>query len=268
VSTGCFSQRTVQAIGEGDIVFLGPNGVQSLSRLQSERSFPMQNMTKYIRDTLLREVNLENAYTISSSYNNQLGQYFLSLPASGAVWCIDLRRKYKDEVDDLCAVCTRWTMVATAMWDSNQNNAFYIARNAGYVGTYSGYLDEGVPYTFSYLSPWLNLGTDMAQHLKMLKRFEVILYTGGSTSASLTWNTDFGNNTKTGFLTIPAAGISSQYGVGQYGIAQYGGGNIIYLAKYPARSRGQYYQVGVTTQVVNNFSLQQIQLATKIGRIA
>src|SRR5579859_2531833 len=40
LSTGCFSQWTVQPIGEGDIVFLGPNGMQSISNLQNSRSFP------------------------------------------------------------------------------------------------------------------------------------------------------------------------------------------------------------------------------------
>lgn len=266
-STGCFSQWTVQQIGEGDMVFLGPNGVQSIANLQTSRSFPMSNLTKYIRDNLLAGVAGETVATIRSTYNNLLGQYFISLPNSSTIWCLDVRRVYKDEIGDECAICTSWTMQVTAA-HSTQSNLTYFARTAGTVGIYSGNTDEGVPYNFQYLSGWLNLGEEVAQKLKMLKRFESIIFSGGSNAITFTWNTDFGNNTNTATLSIAASGAISQYGLGQYGISQYGGGSSLTILKYDARARGQYYQIGVNATVSTLFSLQQIQLAVKIGRIA
>lgn len=267
LSTGAYSQWTVQQIGEGDLLFLGPNGIQSVSNLQNARSFPMSNYTKYIRDVLLYEVSNESPATIRSSYNNFLGQYLICLPNSGTVWCLDVRRKYQDDIGDICAICTNWTMTVTATHDT-QGNISYIARTPGTIGIYSGNTDEGQPYQFSYLSAWLNLGEQVAQKLKMLKRFEAILFSGGSNAVTFNWNTDFGNNTNTATFFIAAAGVASQYGLGQYGIALYGGGAGLTLLKYDARARGQYYQIGVNAAVSSIFSIQQIQLAVKIGRTA
>lgn len=267
LSTGAYSQWTVQQIGEGDLLFLGPNGVQSLSNLENARSFPMSNYTKYIRDTLLAQVSGETTATIRSSYNNQLGQYYLSLPNSGQIWCLDVRRCYLDEIQDTCAVCTNWTMTVTAM-HSTAANLTYLARTPGTIGIYSGNNDEGAQYAFDYLSAWLNLGEEVAQKIKMLKRFEAIIFSGGSAAITFNWNTDFGNAVNTATLSIASTGAASQYGIGQYGIAEYGGGSSLSLLKYDARARGQYYQIGVSATVTTLFSIQQIQLAVKIGRIA
>lgn len=266
-STGCFSQWTVQQIGEGDVIFLGPNGCQSIANLQNARSFPMTNLTKYIRDNLLAQVAGETTATIKSSYNNLLGQYLLSLPNSATIWCLDVRRTYKDDMGDECAICTQFSMTATSL-HTTQNNVSYVARTPGSIGIYSGNNDEGSTYQFSYLSGWLNLGEQVAQRLKMLKRFESILYSGGANAVTFSWNTDFGNNTNTATLTIQPSGVVSQYGLGQYGLSQYGGGSVLSIIKYDARARGQYYQIGVNATVSSLFSIQQIQLAVKIGRIA
>lgn len=265
--TGAFSQWTVQQVGQGDILFLGPNGVQSISNLENARSFPMSNYTKYIRDTLLAQVAGETQATIRSSYNNQLGQYFLSLPNSGQIWCLDIRRVYTDDVGDTCAICTNWNMAVTAT-HSTQHNVTYLARTPGTIGIYSGNNDEGAQYQFAYLSAWLNLGEQISQRIKLLKRFDAIIYSGGTSAITFNWNTDFGNAVNTATLSIAATGSISQYGLGQYGIAQYGGGSSLSLLKYDARARGQYYQIGVTATVSSLFSIQQIQLAVKIGRVA
>lgn len=266
-STGCFSQWTVQQIGEGDIIFVGPNGCQSIANLQNARSFPMSNLTKYIRDNLLSQIANESVVTIRSTYNNYLGQYLLSLPNNQTVWCLDVRRIYTDEIGDRCAICTSWGMTATAM-HSTQSNITYIARTPGTIAIYSGNSDEGSPYTFTYLSGWLNLGSQVAQKLKMLKRFESILFSGGGQAVTFSWNTDFGNTANTATLAISATGVASQFGLGQFGLSQFGGGSSLNILKYDARARGQYYQIGVSAPVSSLFAIQQIQLAVKIGRTA
>ncbi len=266
-NTGCYSQWTVQNIGQGDMLFLGPNGVQSLSNLSTSRAFPQGNVTKYIRDTLLSQVAAETTATVRSTYNTYLGQYYLSLPTTGVIWCIDMRRKYTDQMGDMCAVCTQWLMRVTAM-NTTHANITYFARTQGLIGIYSGNTDEGVPFIFNYLSPWLNLGEQVAQHLKMLKRMEAIIFTGGAQEITFLYNTDFNKTAQTVMIQVTASGHNSQYGIGQYGLAQYGGGSTLALIKYPSHARGQYYQVGITSTVSNLFSLQQIQLAVKVGRVA
>lgn len=267
LSTGAYSQWTVQQVGEGDLLFLGPNGVQSIGNLQNARSYPMSNYSKYIRDELLAQIAGETTATIRSEYNNSLAQYLLCLPNNGVVWCLDIRRKYQDDVGDQCAICTSWSMTVTAAHDTHADIT-YLARTPGTIGIYSGNSDEGTQYVFTYLSPWLNLGQEVAQKIKMLKRFEAILFSGGANQVIFNWNTDFGSNVNTATLSLAASGVASQYGLGQYGLSQYGGGSSLSILKYDARARGQYYQIGVTATVSSLFSIQQIQLAVKIGRVA
>lgn len=266
-STGAYSQWTVQQIGEGDMIFLGPNGLQSLQNLQNARSFPMVNLTKYVRDDLLAQVSGETVATVRSSYNNFFGQYLLSLPNSSTIWCADVRRIYVDAQGDECAIMSTWSMKATAT-HSTEKNLTYLARTPGTIGIYSGNNDEGSSYQFSYVSGWLNFGEEVAQKVKMLKRFEAIIFSGGATGINFQWGTDFISGSGNATLNIAASGVSSQYGLGQFGLSQFGGGSSLTILKYDARARGQYYQIGISVPVTSLFAIQQIQLAVKIGRIA
>lgn len=273
VGTGCISQFTVDHIGETDVVFLSPNGVQSLLRLTQNRNNPIETLSKYNRDTLLEYIQAETPINISGCFNNLTGFYVLGLPTSGYTYCFDMRRLYNDDVGALCSITTLWTMALTAC-ESGPTQILYLARaNQGTAGVYSGYVDEQTSYTFSYTSPWLNLGQDIAQHLKMLKRMSLILYTAGNTTFTASWAADFGTGGGTyesGSTTqaVSNYGTLSQYGIAQYGIGQYGGGTNLYTWRYASRIKGQYMQIGLTCSVSGVFALQQMQLAAKIGRVA
>lgn len=274
--TGCVSQWTVDYLGESDVVFFSPSGVQSLSRLTQDRSNPTGTLTKYVRDTLLSLLGSEVVNNISGSYNNQEGKYLLCMPVAKTIWCLDCRRLFPDEVNNLCAPATTWGMEGDAIAQMHTTVAaqpsIYVARTPGTIGLYSGFSDEGNTYNFSYQSPWMNFaqqeGEQISVRLKMLKRYQAILFTGGNSTVNFTWNTDFGATASNTSFVFGATGVNSQYGVGQYGISQYGGGSVLAILKYDARARGQYYQIGITTNVSSAFSIQQIQLATKLGRVA
>jgi hypothetical protein len=270
--TGCLSQWTAQAMGETDYLFLSPNGVQSLQRLTTDRNNPTDNLSKYVRDSLLAQVTLEIPNTLQATYNPLTGFYIMNCPKSGTIWCLDQRRRYQDDIGTVCAVVTTWTMTATAL-GSTHNNLTYIARTAGKIGLYTGNLDEGTSYTYSWLSPWLSFGQQggpmVSVHLKMMKRYEAIVFTGGNATMNMNWQTDFSNSTPfQASFNLVSIGNNSQYGIGQYGIAQYGGGAGTTIVKYDSRARGQYYQLGITISVSSVFALQQVQFAGKIGRVA
>jgi hypothetical protein len=267
--TGCISQWTVDHIGEADVVFLAPNGVQSLLRLTQNRNNPIETQSKYNRDTLLGQIQQETPSLISGVFNALTGFYILGLPNSGVTWCFDQRRKFIDDVGEQCAITTTWTMALTACADLVTTQALFLARSGmGTVCNYSGFTDEGTPYQFQYVSPWMNLGQQVAQRLKMLKRLSLILFTAGSIQFGVTWAVDFSANLGSTTQTVSSFGTSSQYGIGQYGLAQYGGGTNLYSWKYAAHIKGQYFQISITTNSSAAFALQQMQFAAKIGRIA
>jgi hypothetical protein len=267
LGSGCQSQWTVDYIGEQDVIFLSPSGVQSLSRLTTERSNPGTNLAKYVRSALLYAMQAEVAANITGVYNQLTGFYVLSFPVSGTIWCLDMKRRYNDSINENVCRITTWQMNATSMAMDHSNN-LYIARTAGTVGLYTGNSDEGSAYIYTWLSPWMNLGENLGQRIKMLKRLSFLCYTAGAATITFNWNVDFGRVVQSSNITLPAFGVNSQYGIGQYGVAQYGGGLALVNLKYPAHARGQYYQIGVSTSVIGGFSVQQAQLVAKIGRIA
>lgn len=272
--TGVVSQWTVDKIGETDVVFLGPQGVQSLQRLTTSRNNPVEALSKYNRDTLLSQITAETLSNISGCYNNLTGFYILGLPVSQTTWCMDMRRLYIDQDQQQCSIMTTWGMVVTACYSSKQQSQIlYLARaNQGTLCEYvpTGVTDEGTGYVFTYLSPWMNMGQSVAQRYKLLKRLELILSTSGAQTFTLSWNADFGSQANQTSQTIPPVAQAGQYGISDYGIGIYGSqiNLVIYLYKYAAHMKGQYFQLGVTTPVTGAFALQQAQFAAKIGRVA
>lgn len=269
LGTGCLSQWTVAHVGEADVVFLSPNGVQSLQRLTTARNNPIETLSKYNHDELLAQVATESVSAISGAFSALNGFYLLSLPTSGQVWVFDQRRKFTDEVGELSSVTTTWTLSLSAMSVHPYSQVVYLAQtNSGGIGYYGGYDDNGSSYTWSYSSPWMNLGQQVSSRIKMLKRLSLLLFTSGGATFNAALGADFQAATLTIPQTIVNFGANSQYGIGQYGISQYGGGTNLYQWKYPAHIKGQYLQLSVSSQVTGAFAIQQAQFAAKIGRVA
>lgn len=264
---GCISQWSVDFVGEQDVVFLSPSGIQSLARVTQNRSNPGASLAKYVRTQLLYQVQGETAANISGAYNQLTGFYTLCLPTNGYVYCLDMKRQYQDEVGEVVSRVTVWIMTATAV-AMDHTNTMYFARTAGAICSYGGGSDEGQTYTYSWLSPWMNLGENLGQRIKMLKRLSMILFVTGGLSVTFNWAADFGAETGTAILTTPVGGINSQWGLGQWGVSQWGGNLALVNLKYPARSKGQYFQIGCSAAVQGSFSVQQASLHAKIGRVA
>jgi hypothetical protein len=264
--TGCLSQHTVQLIGQSDLLFAGPNGVQSLQRVTQERSNPIATLTKYVRTELVRQLTLEVAANIRSTYSPVTGVYAIGLPGNGSVWVLDTRRLYRDDDNDLCAVVTQWNLAPTAMF-TNKAGLFYMALTAGKVAQYLGNTDQGATYRFVYQSPWLNLGEEIANRLKMLKRLGAILFVRNQTSVIFKWSVDFSEDFSTATKAL-TGGTVSEWGISEYGIAEYSGGFALRILKVPASGRGQYFRLGIEADVNGQFAIQQSELFAKIGRLA
>lgn len=271
VGTGCLAQKTVQTMGESDVILLSSNGIQSLARLTQSRDNPTYDLSKYVRDTLINQINGEVLANLSSTYNPLTGFYLLALPVNDVIYCLDQRRRYPDDVGNVCSIVTTWAMNGNAMMTTH-GYLTYIARTSGKVALYGGNTDEGVAFTFNWLSPWMSFaqqgGPSVSTKLKLMKRFEAIVFTGGNASLTMQWNTDFSSTPSQATFSLSNIGNNSQYGLGQYGVAQYGGGAGTTIVKYDSRARGQYYQLGVSIAVSSAFALQQVQVAAKLGRTA
>jgi len=266
--TGCVSQHTVQPIGETDLLFLSPNGVQSVSRLlNSGSSNPVRSRTKYVRNTLLADLTmLSDKDSLRSTYSPLFGFYLLTFPGS-RTWCIDQRFPFQDEEGDVLNIITEWTLAPTA-WLSDEDHDVYLGV-PGNVAQYAlGYDDDdGSSYRFIYQSPWIELGEQLADREKILKRIGAILYATNNATISFKWSTDFRDTFRSLQRTVEAD-TDAEYGEAEFGIDEFGGTLALRIIKVPARDTGQYYRLAVEADITGQFAVQQLELFTKIGRIA
>lgn len=264
--TGCLSQYSLQPVGEADLLFLAPEGIQSLARVIQEKSNPITTLTKYVRDELRQAVAVENVRLIRSTYNPSIAAYILSLPESSQCWVLDQRQRWTDDSgDELCTI-TRWTIGPSALY-TRENNSLILAIEDGYVSQYTGSTDRGTKFRFIYQSPWLDLGEQVANYIKILKRIGAIIFVSAETTIIFKWSVDFRTDFRTDFETVEGDTIA-EWGLAEFGIAEFGGGLALRIIKKPARHKGQYYRLGIEADVEGEFALQQSEMFAKIGRLA
>lgn len=264
--TGCISQWTVQHVGDADLIFLSPVGVQSLGRLLVQRSRPLSVLTKYVRDVLVTQITSETAANISSAYSPLYGFYVLSLPIAGQTWIVDQRRRYQDEDGDDVSPVTYWNFAPTAIFDTTAH-VLYIAKTTGKIGTYSGVSDDNVAFRLIFSLPWLDFGDQVSQRLKILKRLGSLVLARNAQNLAFKWAVDFSPTTLSNSVTAMVAG-SAEWGTAEFGIGEWSGGLLLQLLHIRASGTGQYFRFSIEADVLGDFAIQQTEIFAKVGRIA
>jgi hypothetical protein len=119
-----------------------------------------------------------------------------------------------------------------------------------------------------YQSPWLDLGEDAANRLKILKRIGAVVFVQTNTSIVFKWFADFSEDFKTATHLIDNTDEASEWGLGEWDIGEWGGGLTLRIIKLPARATAQYFRLSVEANIDGQFALQQLEMFAKIGRIA
>jgi len=88
---GCIARDTVQSTGT-DLIFLSDTGVRSLGRVIQEKSNPIGDVSKNVRDEMMFTVNTQTN-NIKSVYSPEHSFYLLFLPTSSIVYCFDDTRQ-------------------------------------------------------------------------------------------------------------------------------------------------------------------------------
>jgi len=269
--TGCIARDSIQNIGEGDLWFLSRHGVQSLGRVIQDKNNPLASVTKNIKTTLLGLLATErgsdpNLDAVRSVHSPEEAMYLLQLPVSGSIVYVDTRNTFVDD-DGLPAYpVTSWAMGGTIRGMVARQNGDVLLGSSGVVGKYDGDDDDGTAFNMAFWSAWLDLG-DMNSRLKILKEISTIIQIGGSGAADYRWEFDFSGAELTKSLTYTAP-TAAEYGIAQYNIDEYSGTLTIQRKNFGASGQGQFVRVGANITISGfNFTLQQIQLLPKIGRV-
>lgn len=267
--TGLLGRDTIQAAGETDLVFLSPTGVQSLSRIVQERSAPVDSLTDHNRTALLAAVDAAgDAWSkLRSAYDPENGFYILSCPSASSAYTyvLDLSRRFRDDQGRALARMTRWTIAPTALAYTS-SGLLASSLTAGKVAVYEGADDEGTNFEFSWLSPWLDMGEEIASRLKIPKNLKAVVNATSNSTIEFVWAFDFETQYGSRQATLTVGSVA-EWGTAEWGIGQWGAAFVNKLLDIPMSGEGQFVQLGVNKTVGTGFALQQIRVYAKIGRM-
>ena len=258
IGIGCVARDSIQNIGT-DLIFLSSSGVRSLGRTIQEKSAPLRDLTKNVRDNFLSLLAVENKSKIKSTYYQKEAFYLLTMPNSGFTFCFDVRALLPDQSYRV----TRWDSINPSSLLATKDNRLLLGKTNG-IAQYKNFTDDGSPYVFSYLSPYLDFGNQSLT--KILKKINVTVVGASSTVLSIKYAFDYSNNYNSIDATTKAASIS-EFGVAEYNIAEYSAS--IFIDKITAQltGSGNVLQVGVNASINGNaLSLQKLDIYSVLGR--
>lgn len=267
---GCIARDSVQAIGD-DLLFLSDTGVRSLGRVIQEKSLPMRDLTKNIRDDLLVDIKAErdngSLNNIVSVFSEANAFYLLSFPSVSTVYCLDLRQPLEDGSNRI----TVWFTYEADSFLRRRNRDLLIGKTNG-MGIYEGYDDNNEAFRVRYFSHYLDFGNPSI--LKMLKQISATVIGGQNQDFVIKCGFDYDLNSSSYAFEIPDYGAVAEYGIAEYGdnvttVAEYTAGIVIDKIKSSVGGSGNVVQIGFEADVNGSeLSVQKFDVFVKTGRMS
>ena len=255
---GCVDRKSVQNIGT-DLLFLTQTGLRSLGRAIQEKSLPITDLSRNIKQTLIANI-LSKTEPVSTVYSPENYFYLLCFPELNLVYCFDVRATLENGAYRV----TRWPSVDFKSFHRDRNGDVYIGTKDG-VGTYSRYTDNGNVYRFRYSSPALSFGDP--SKIKMLKKIRPTLIGGNNADIFLKWSYDFSTAPSTSSYRTSSA-VPGFYGQSEYSLAEYSEEAItINRSSINTTGYGSVVTVGLETDI-NGYALsvQEMNVLALIGK--
>lgn len=260
---GCVARDSIQTTGK-DVLFLSNSGLRSFARTIVEKSAPLGDLSKNVRNDLMSIVSSETTTNIKSAYSEKEAFYLLTLPSVKEVYCFDTRQQLQDNA------------FRVTVWDSIEPTALLSRRNGdlllgktGYIGKYGTYKDYTASYRMQYYTNHADLGNQNATSI--LKRLKVIVIGGSNQYVTAKWGFDFSTNYLASNMYIPTQG-ESEYGIAEYGangvpVAQYSDGVALQQLQTQASGSGKIVQTGYESNINGlAMSIQKIEIQAKEGK--
>ena len=255
---GCIARDSVQNTG-GDILFLSSAGVRSLSRTIQEKSQPMRDVSKNVRDDVIFSLQLETLANIKSVYAPSDAFYLLSLPATSQTFCFDTRT----QLEDGSLRVTLWPTIPPKSYLAIGSNLYYAQVNG--VATYSSYKDNGSPYLMSYASNYFDL--DLTDINKIVKKVSATTVGITGQTFALQVGYEYKPAIFSETFTLDASAVS-EYNISEFNLAEYTGGALVNDQSSPAQGSGNILQIGFTAQINGSpMSLQRLTIYAKQGKV-
>lgn len=256
---GCIARDSVASVFGADLYFLSETGVQSLGRLIQEKSMPLRDISKNVRDDLVANVATETLENIKAVYFANDAFYLLSLPSTGFTYCFDTRGM----LENGAARTTIWKNINPTAFHVTEDRKLYLGQ-AGYIGNYTGYLDDSTSYRWSYYTNYFDFEQPTA--IKILKKLGMVVIGGGSQIIAIKWGFDYTNNYNSSVVVLAPITVA-EYGTAEYGIAEYADGVALDTLKFNASGSGRVLQIGFESDIIGSpLSVQKVDVAIKTGK--
>jgi hypothetical protein len=262
---GCIARDSIQSTGK-DILFLSNSGVRSFARTIIEKSVPLGDLSKNVRNDLISVVSGETLANIKSVYSEKEAFYLLTLPSIKAVFCFDTRTSLQDG----SLRVTTWDSIEPTAFLSKRNGDLLIGKN-GYIGKYGTYQDHTSLYRFLYYTNHADLGDQNVTSI--LKRLSTVVIGGTNQDVIFKWGFDFKTNYQSAISTIPEQD-TYYYGIAEYGanatvIAYYSDGVALQTLTVSASGTGKVVQTGYESDINGTaLSIQKIEIQSKRGKVS
>jgi hypothetical protein len=255
---GCYARDTVQNTGS-DLIFMSNTGVRSLQRTIQEKSAPLNDISKNIRDHLMSDVLSNTASNIKTIYSDINAFYLITLPVNNETYCFDTRRPLEDGSFRV----TTWSMTPTA-YCVTRDKKLYMGF-PGYIGEYSGYLDNTSTYVIEWYSSHMTLGEPNRDSI--LKKLSLVAVGGSGQVVNVYYGFDFSSIYNTSQITLDRAGLA-EYGIAEYGIGEYSSNTALNNKGANIGGNGKIVQIGLDATVNGTqLSFQKIDLFAKVGKV-
>jgi hypothetical protein len=259
VGYGCIARDSVANTGT-DLLFLSDSGVRSLLRTIQEKSNPLREASKNVRDDLMTYLNSETLADIKAVFSGIEAFYLLNLPFAGITYCFDTRQALPDG----SARVTTWDGISPTAMFSAKNRTLYLGQT-GYLATYGGYNDNTDTYRFAYYSTYVDLGSPTVTSI--LKRIQVTCVGGSGLDLVMKWDFDYMYAYRSEIKAIQDTSIA-EYGSGEYGISQYSSGVVLDILTAQASGAGKVVQLGFEAEIDGEqLSIQKVDILAKQGKI-
>ena len=261
---GCLARDSIVSTGS-DIVFLSNSGVRSLLRTIQEKSAPLRDLSKNVRNDLMTYVGSETLANIKAVYSEVNAFYLLTLPIAKQVYVFDT----KAQLQDGSARVTTWDSIEPTALLAKRNGDLLIGKN-GYVGKYETYLDHASTYRFQYYTNYADLGD--ANVTSILKKISVVVIGGTNQIFTIKWSYDFSGQYYASQATIPLSSVA-EYGIAEYGangipVAYYSTGIQIGTLAGQASGYGKVVQTAYEVEINGAaISIQKIEIQAKNGKL-
>lgn len=261
---GCIARDSIQTTGK-DVLFLSNSGVRSFARTIVEKSAPLGDLSKNVRNDLMSTVASETLANIKSVYSEKEAFYLLTLPTTKEVYCFDTRGQLQDGSFRV----TKWDSIEPTALLSRRNGDVLIGKN-GYIGKYGTYQDHTSLYRFMYYTNHADLGN--ANVTSVLKRLKIVVIGGTNQYVTMKWGFDLSTNYLSASALIPTQGIS-EYGIAQYGanaspVSYYSDGVALQTLSVSASGSGKIVQTGYESNINGAaLSIQRIEIQSKDGKM-